>query len=952
MSNTRYIPSNIEPKWQEEWENSQIYNTDLDSDKQKFYLVAEFPYPSGDLHIGHWFTFSIPDMVARFKRMQGFNVLYPFGFDAFGLPAENAAIKWGYHPKDWTYKNISAMREQLKLLGATFDWRYSVVSCDPEYYKWNQWIFLKMLEKGLAYKGKYLSNWCPSCQTVLANENVESGKCWRCGTEVIQKEIEQWFLKITDYASELEWPDAPKVDWPKSIREAQNNWIGKSAGVEVNFAVNGLKEVVTVYTTRPDTLFGVSFIAINPEHQLLEKLTTASQKKAVDTYVEKAKKKSELERKENKEKTGVFTGSYAIHPITKEEIPVWIGDYVLPGYGTGAVMGVPAHDERDLDFAIKNNLEVKPVIEPLFIQSTEPGGYKKNEPTVPREGIIAIVKHWSEDKYLNLKWKQVAWQTLLTGGIEEGQTPEIAAIEEVKQETGYQHPKVIKHLGTVNGLFYHVPKKENRLAHGHIIYLELEDNTQVPISEEESSKHEFEWLTLDQLEKSLTPDTHQYALRVFQSKKPQVYTDEGILINSGGFTGLSSSEAREKISNYLEINQMGSSKTQYHLHDWSISRQRYWGTPIPIIYCEDCGMLPVPFEDLPVELPYNVEYAPKGKPPLATDEEWLNVKCPKCGKPAKREAETMDTFFDSSWYFLRYLDPHNNEEIFNKNVVNKWAPLDIYFGGAEHTLGHTLYSRFFVKFLKDLGLLNFDEYALKRVNHGVILGPDGARMSKSKGNVVNPDEQVKKYGADAVRLYLAFLGPYDLVAPWDPNGINGVYRFLERIWDLSSKVSDHEFSNQDLNELHRTIKKVTLDIESIKLNTAVASLMEYLNYLSKKGHIGTLSKIEFKTLLQLLAPFAPHITEELWEKMGESFSIHQTSWPDWEDKYLQTATINLVIQVNGKLRENIEVSSDLIEDQSEIEKIVKSNSKIQSWIEGKELKRFIYIPGKLVNLVI
>ncbi len=708
------------------------------------------------------------------------------------------------------------MKEQFKLMGATYDWDYEVITCNPDYYKWNQWIFLRLFEKGLAYRGEILSNWCPNCQTVLANENVEAGKCWRCECEVVQKEVSQWFFKVTDYADRLIWQDPPQADWPKSLRDAQNSWIGKSLGVVIKF------DDIEVFTTRPDTIFGVSFMVVSPEHPLLTKYTTGQQKLVVEAYIEQAKKKSEQERKENKDKSGVFTGSFVTNLLNGRQVPVWVADYVLSGYGTGAVMGVPAHDERDFEFAQKFGIEVKPVI----------------------------------------------------------------SVDGEVMSEGYE--------------------------------------------------------------------------------------GEGVLVNSGEYDGLSTLEAREKISDYIEKNHLGKVETQYHLHDWSISRQRYWGTPIPIIYCDKCGTVPVPEEDLPIELPYKVDFAPKGKPPLATAQDWVNVKCPNCQGPAKRETETMDTFVDSAWYFLRYLDPKNDKQIFDGEIVKRWMPMDVYFGGAEHTLGHTLYSRFIVKFLKDIGVVDFEEYALKRVHHGVILGSDGHRMSKSRGNVVNPDHEVAKYGADAVRLYLAFLGPYDLVAPWNPGGIHGVYHFLQRVWGLSEKVDQSVILSEakDLHIMHKTIKKIGQDIENIKFNTAIAALMEWLNYLSRKEKVST---EEYKTMLILLAPFAPHITEELWQEIKstdyslqstaskdtvvgsrktESWSIHQQSWPEFDNKYLESDELEIVVQVNGKVRDIILISKDILKSREKVENLAKSSLKVKKFLQPQVVKKVIYVEGKIINFVI
>ncbi|MBI2597080.1 leucine--tRNA ligase [Candidatus Daviesbacteria bacterium] len=782
----KYIPANIEPKWQKKWKEEGLYLTNLSDTAKKYYVLVELPYTSGDLHMGHWFTFTMGDILARFKKRLGFNVLFPNGFDAFGLPAENAAIKHGIHPRDWTYQNMERMREQFETLGTSIDWTKTMVACDPKYYKWNQWIFLKMLEKGLAYQGKLLSNWCPVDQTVLANENVEDGKCWRCGAGVVQKEVIQWFFKITALADKLIWQDPPQADWPKHLREGQNNWIGKSEGMILDF------DRIKVFTTRPQTSDGATFLVLAPEHPLVSKLTTKEQKNDVESYIKSVKSRSELERKESKEKTGEFSGSFVKNPVSGRQIPVWIADYVLMGYGTGAIMAVPYADERDKQFAEQFKL---PIIKTSF--KAKPSGQKQ---------------------------------------------------------------------------------------------------------------------------------------------------------------------------------------TQYHLHDWSISRQRYWGTPIPIIYCDKCGVVPVPEKDLPVELPYKVDYAPQGKPPLATAEDWVRVECPKCGGPAKREVETMDTFVDSAWYFFRYLDNENDEEIFDKKIVADWMPLEIYIGGPEHTLGHALYSRFFTMVFKSLGLIKFDEYAKKRIHHGTILGPGGLRMSKSRGNVVNPDKEVKSYGADAIRLYLMFLGPYDIVTPWKTEGVNGIYHFLQRVWGLQEKAGVDSLSlrdHEDMRMMHRTIKKVTEDLVELKFNTAIAALMEWLNHLSRKEQV---SKEEYKTYLCLLAPFAPHITEELWQNVilrsasdegsltnvssnelrdssliaqnDEFQSIHQQPWPQFNDKYLAEEKVKVVVQINGKVRDVLLIQKDIINHKEVIEKMAFNSPKSQKFLKGKLVKKSVYIPSKIISFVV
>lgn len=753
----RYFPKDIEAKWQEKWASDKIYEFKIDDSKQKYYNLVELPYPSGDLHLGHWFAFVPPDAHARYMRMKGKNVLFPNGFDAFGLPAENAAIKRDIHPKDWTMKNIETMRSQFDTMGTMIDWTHTAITCEPAYFRWNQWIFLKMFELGIAYRGKALSNWCPKDQTVLANEHIEDGKCWRCGSVVEQKEVEQWFLRITDFADELLWENTDEkvsngVEWPKSVREAQNNWIGRSEGMLIKF------DDIEVFTTRPDTTDGASFLVLAPEHPFARKIELPE----VKEYIKEATKKTEMERKEDKTKTGVYSGQNVTNPVTGEQIPIWISDYVLGNYGTGAIMAVPFADERDKAFAQKFDLSI---IETKF------------------------------------------------------------------------------------------------------------------------------------------------------DAKPE-----------------------------------GERKVNYHLRDWSVSRQRYWGTPVPIIHCEKDGDVAVPLEDLPVEIPYEVDYTPQGKPPLASAEEWINVECPKCHGPAKRDAETLDTFFDSAWYYYRYVSPNENSAPFNSELVKEIMPVNVYFGGGEHTLGHTLYARFFTKFFKTLGLVEFDEFALKRVQHGVILGPDGNRMSKSKGNVVNPDDVVREFGADTVRLYLCFMMPYEATAPWSVGAISGVFRFLKRVWDLSANVEDGEMSVKDEFYLNKSVKKVGEDLELIHFNTAVSTLMEWINYLTSKDKV---TVVEYQTLLKLIAPFAPHMSEEIWHQMNSSAtSLHLESWPEFDESKIVEEEVNIAVQINGKVRGLISIPSEMLKDQPQIEEKAKADPNISKYFEGANIKKIIYIPGKILSFVV
>ncbi|MGB9680263.1 MAG: leucine--tRNA ligase [Thermoanaerobacteraceae bacterium] len=809
----------VDRKWQKKWEESKLYRFNPENVDKKLYCLEMFSYPSGaKLHVGHWYNYGPTDSWARMKKMQGYEVFHPMGFDAFGLPAENYAIKTGIHPYDSTMDNIKTMEKQLKEMGATFDWDYEVITCLPDYYKWTQWIFLKLYEAGLAYRKKAPVNWCPSCQTVLANEQVVDGKCERCGTEVTKKDLTQWFFKITAYAEEL-LEKLDKLDWPEKTKMMQRNWIGKSDGAEIEFKVDGMNLTFKVFTTRADTLYGATYVVIAPEHEIVDLITTDEYKQAVEEYKEYARKQSEIERlSTEKEKTGVFTGAYAIHPLTGEKIPIWIADYVLATYGTGCVMAVPAHDERDYEFATKYNLPIK---------------------------------------------------------------------------------RVIKGIGDID----------------------------------------------DSLP----------------------FVEYGVLINSEEFTGIKSEEARKKIVEKLQQEDRASFKVNYRLRDWLVSRQRYWGAPIPVIHCEHCGIVPVPEEDLPVLLPYDVEFAPTGESPLKKHESFINTKCPKCGGPALRDPDTLDTFVDSSWYFLRYPDNKNDKEPFNKEWINKMLPVDKYVGGAEHATMHLLYSRFVTKALRDLGYLNFDEPFLSLVHQGTILGPDGSRMSKSKGNVISPDEYIKDYGSDVFRLYLMFGFAYSEGGPWNDDGIKAISRFLGRVERLIdnfiekrndfSKLKDEiEKEEKELNYLrHYTIKSVTKDADSFQFNTAVARLMELVNGLYKYEAGTEVKNIKFyedvlADLIRILAPFAPHFSEEMWEKLGYEYSVFNQKWPEWDEKALQRDVVEIAVQVNGKLRGKIEVFSNA--EEKEVQDLALSDKNVKAYVDGKEIKKVIVVKNRLVNIVV
>ena len=814
-SRTSYGHSDIESKWGERWQRDGVYTVSDDDPRPKWYELHMYPYPSGDLHIGHWFAMSGADAHARFMRMKGFNVLHPMGFDAFGLNAENAAIKSGVHPHQWTMSNIENMRRQLRSMGAMYDWDREVVTCMPDYYRWNQWLFLQLYKSGLAYRDGAPVNWCPSCQTVLANEQVINGQCERCDSAVIQREMEQWFFRITQYADEL--LDHSKIDWPERINLMQTNWIGRSEGVEVGFDISeyGLEEdSIDTFTTRIDTVFGVTFIVLAPEHPLVAKLTTDDQREAVEAYVKQAGRQTEIERlSTEKEKTGVFTGAYAVNSLNGERIPILTADYVLLSYGTGMVMGVPAHDQRDFEFAKKYGLPIRVVIAP---------------------------PDWD-------------------GG-------------------------------------------------------ELEE----------------------------------------------AYLEEGTQVNSGEFDGLPSSEGMDKIADHVEALGLGGRAVNYRMRDWLISRQRYWGTPIPIVYCGSCGEVPVPESDLPVLLPDDAEFLPTGDSPLARHGDFVNTTCPQCGGPAKRETDTMDTFVDSSWYFLRYASPSYDDGPFDPVAAGEWNPVDQYTGGVEHAVMHLLYARFFVKAMRDLGLVDFDEPFVRLVNQGTIVF-NSQKMSKSRGNVIAPDDYVENVGADVVRTYLMFMGPWEQGGDWNDNGINGMARWTNRVWELCQKDPDElgdgmpdEAAVGSLRRaLHKTIRKVSDDMERFKFNTGIAAMMEFSNTLNQAWQTGNVDanvwRESIRGLVLMMAPITPFLAEELWSHVGGEYSVHQQPWPEWDEDLAADETITLVVQVNGRLRDRIEVPADVSEEDAR--SVALKSDRIRQFTEGKTVRRVIYVPGRLVNVV-
>lgn len=816
----RYDHMAIEPKWRQAWQDKAIYTVNDDSEKPKWYSLTMYPYPSGVLHVGHWYAFAVPDVFARLQRMRGYNVLFPMGFDAFGLPAENAAIRHNIHPAKWTEDNIPQMKHQYDLMGAMIDWSREVISCDPEFYRWNQWIFLKMLERGLAYRAGGSVWWCPNDQTVLANEQVLEGNvCERCGADVYKRDLEQWYFRITHYAEEL-LADLDALDWPERVKTMQRNWIGRSEGARLRFELE-TGDALEVFTTRPDTVFGATFMVMAPEHPLVSKITTDEHRAEVGSYIAKARNETEIERlslDETRKKTGVFTGAYAVNPVNDERIPVWIADYVLMSYGTGAIMAVPAHDERDFAFARAFDLLIRVVIQP------------ENQET----------------------------------------------LESASMDAAYVGP--------------------------------------------------------------------------------------GKMVNSGQFDGTPVPESLQTVIAWLDEQGRGQAEVTYRLRDWLISRQRYWGTPIPIIYCDNCGTVPVPEDQLPVELPLDAEFKPTGQSPLITHERFLETTCPTCGEEARRETDTMDTFVDSSWYWFRYTSPHFDKAPFDEKKAAKWTPVDLYCGGIEHAILHLLYARFFTKVLRDIGLVQQDEPFKSLRNQGMILAAEGTKMSKSRGTQVGPDELVAQHGADALRLHLMFLGPWEQGGPWNDRGITGMERFIRRAFQIVSEVGeqhlDGQASEKDVRALqsltHRTIKRVTEDIDSFSFNTMIAALIEFTNELMKLREQPVAQTSAWReaaeTLTLLMAPSSPYVAEEMWSRLGNRFSVHQQEWPTFDEALATADTVEIPVQVNGKVRDKITVETGLPED--ELLAAARASDKIQEQLAGKTVVKEIAVPDRLVNIVV
>lgn len=935
----------IEKKWQGEWEQQGLHDVgDRDHSRTKEYLLVEWPYPSGNLHIGHWYAFAVPDIYARFRRMNGVQVLFPMGFDAFGLPAENAAIKRGLDPKAWTYDNMAYMREQLRSMGSVFSWDKTTSSTDQSYYKWTQWMFTQFFNNGIAYRGKGIVNWCPGCNTVIANEQVlADGTCERSGDVIEKKEMPQWMLRITQYADRLT-DDLAALDWPEHIKEAQRQWIGRSKGAEIDFTLS-TGDTVTVFTTRPDTLYGATYLVLAPEHPLLTKCASHITNHAdVAAYVATATQKDEQDRLDaTKEKTGVrLDGITATNPVNGEVIPVFVADYVLDGYGTGAIMAVPAHDERDFAFATKFALPIKHVVSKLY---TETG----QTPTSARTGVYALIKN-TTNQYLIQYYENKDFYWLPGGGLHEGESEMECLLREIKEETGYTDFTVTRKITELLYDYESFRSGPGQIGRNKTVIYEVvlnsEKNEGVQLTADETADGlTLQWLSKDNIANrnpSLQPARIPLIRDAIAIAEGSTYSGAGLLLNSAEFDGMDNEEAKEKIVDKVS----GRMTSTYRIRDWSIGRQRYWGVPIPIVYSPEGVAHVVPEEHLPWTLPEDVDFTPTGVAPLAKSEALKKRTEEIFGAGWTPEVETMDTFVDSSWYFLRYIDNQNETSLSSPEKQKDWMPIDIYFGGAEHTTMHLLYSRFWQKALFDLGLVTDSEPYKRRINRGLILGPDGNKMSKSKGNVIDPDEQVKLVGADTVKMYLAFMGPYEgNNYPWDMGGIAGVRRFLERVYGLSDHLVAGE-SADITRALHKTIKKVGADITDFKFNTAISTMMIFVNTAEKAG----LTRASYELFLRVLAPFAPHLTEEIWHELGHPISIHTTTFPVASEELAKDTIVEIGVQVNGKMRGSIRLAPDASE--AEAMTAARAESSLAERFSTGTVTKVIYVPGKILNIIV
>lgn len=979
----RYSPKDIESKWQKYWDDEGTYTADLTSDKPKFFGFAMFNYPSGSsIHLGHAKNFTLPDVLARYKRQRGFESYMPVGFDSFGLPAENYAIKTGQSPRKTTDDAIESYHTQYRAMGWSMDWSKEIDTSSPEYYQWTQWCFLQLFHDGLAYQKDSAQWWCSKCKTVLADEQVIAGKCWRHdGADdplVTKKDLRQWFFKITDYADEiLEATD--DLNWTPWVKVAQKNWIGRSKGTIVDFQLDGLGAQDTkleVFTTACHTLYGVSFMVLAPEHPIVSMYAQyADNAQEIDEYVQHAQRKSDLDREASKVKTGVpVQGLFAVNPLNGDKVPVWVADYVLMGYGTGAVMGVPAHDERDFEFAVKYELPIRQVVMTCADDPNNPPQAGMKE--VVRPTVVVHLRDKSTGKYALLDWhgSLSGITTAIMGGIEEGQTPSEAALAEIREEAALEGVRIVSEARWITGARYCASHKgENRKAITYAFLAEVDSlQNQGKIPDNEQETHTLIWVEKDSVQNRLTPVHQKQMWDLLWNDKALI--GDGELINSGVYDGMTVEEAKQAISKDLIKQKKAALKVNYKMRDWLISRQRYWGAPIPIIHCQDCGAVAVLEEDLPVVLPEVEDYHPSGdgRSPLAKVSEWVNAPCPKCGKPGQRETDTMDGYVCSSWYPLRYIDPRNEKEAWNVQLANKWMPVDFYNGG-DHATAHLLYARFFTRFFYKKGLINSPEPFDRMYFHAKILAPDGTFFSKSKGNGIDPLEVINSgYGADALRTYISFIAPPDVESPWNNDGLPSCYRFLNRVWNLVQEYNqkdeqrtskdqtpeeqhEHEsYDSQLLKLIHKTIKKVGEDIEAIKYNTAVAAMMSCVNDLYKikdrDGYTASSWSFVLESLVQMVAPFAPHIAEELWRDLGHDDSVHVSHWPELKEMYLVQDTLTLAVQVNGKVRAEITVEADTNEEDIKSRALAQEN--VKTHLNGQEPKKVIYVANKLVSVVV
>jgi leucyl-tRNA synthetase len=971
----QYESQKIEKKWQEVWEETKLYKTDEESNKPKFYCLDMFPYPSGaGLHVGHPKGYIATDIFSRLKTLQGFRVLHPFGWDAFGLPTENYAIKNKINPKQAAAENIKRFKEQISIIGQNYDWEREISTTDPEFYKWTQWIFLKLFENGLAYESWEPINWCPSCKTGLANEDLENGRCERCDSEIERKPMRQWVLKMTEYADRLLYDlDKENLDWEEQIKEQQRNWIGRSEGIEVDFEIKNERDKLRIFTTRIDTIFGATYMVVAPEHEIIKKLKSKIENlKEIERYIKDASKKTDLERTDlQKEKTGVeIKGIKAINPFNQDEIPVFIADYIIGGYGTGAIMAVPAHDERDFEFAKKYNVPIKEVIAPYWRDESYPP--QKDKDTEIREVVTIIVRDIKNKKLLCLKWKKAEWQSFPTGGID-GQDFETAAKREILEETGYKNLKFIEQIpGSTYVEFYRPHKGSNVYAHFHYLVFSLEDKEKVEVEQSEKDNHEPVWIEEDKILDFINVGNQTFMWEKFIDKS-KIFTGYGIVVDSGDYSGLTSEDARSKMIKWLSSKKIGKAKVNYKMRDWVFSRQRYWGEPIPIIHCDKCGTVPVPEKDLPILLPDVENYEPTGtgESPLAAISDWVNTKCPKCGGKAKRETNTMPQWAGSCWYYLRYIDPKNDKALIDKKKEKEWMAVDLYVGGIEHATRHLLYARFWHKFLYDIGAITTNEPFKRLIHVGLIAGEDGRKMSKRWGNVINPDDVISEFGADALRLYEMFMGPFTQEVAWSTKGIKGTKRFLDKVWNLSSQIcSDCPdifaenliYSSMEIHEtalvrvVQKTVKKVEDDILNFRFNTAVSAMMECSNEMQKINNklkpkdSPKVWRYAIEQFLIILSPFAPHITEELWENLGFKESIFNQQWPQIDFKLISDDIVTIVIQVNGKVRGSVDIVKNLSEN--EVIKAAKEIKNVKVYLENKNIIKTIFIPNKIISFIV